>query len=79
MTQPMPDVMHGCVFFVGRSFPPETAAVIRNEIGAKNSLKKSLVAWNLKQPFIWTIYKWLFQWDDSKSLHGKWLEITKHL
>ena len=22
---------------------------------------------------------WLFQLDDSKSLHGKWLEITKHL
>ena len=22
--------------------------------------------------------KWLFQLDDSKSLHGKWLEITKH-
>ena len=21
---------------------------------------------------------WLFQLDDSKSLHGKWLEITKH-
>ena len=26
-----------------------------------------------------TIYKWLFQLDDSQSLHGKWLEITKHL
>ena len=23
-----------------------------------------------------TIYKWLFQLDDSKSLHRKWLEIT---
>ena len=21
---------------------------------------------------------WLFQLDDSKSLHGKWLELTKH-
>ena len=26
-----------------------------------------------------TIYKWLFQLDDSQSLHRKWLEITKHL
>ena len=26
-----------------------------------------------------TIYKWLFQLDDSRSLHRKWLEITKHL
>ena len=25
-----------------------------------------------------TIYKWLFQLDDSKSLHGILLEITKH-
>ena len=25
-----------------------------------------------------TIYKWLFQLDDSQSLHRKWLEITKH-
>ena len=25
-----------------------------------------------------TIYKWLFQWDDSRSLDRKWLEITKH-
>ena len=25
-----------------------------------------------------TIYKWLFQLDDSKSLCRKWLEITKH-
>ena len=25
-----------------------------------------------------SIYKWLFQLDDSKSLHKKWLEITKH-
>ena len=25
-----------------------------------------------------TIYKWLFQLDDSKPLHRKWLEITKH-
>ena len=25
-----------------------------------------------------TIYKWLFQLDDSKSLYRKWLEITKH-
>ena len=24
------------------------------------------------------IYKWLFQLDDSQSLHRKWLEITKH-
>ena len=23
-----------------------------------------------------TIYKWLFQLDDSQSLHRKWLEIT---
>ena len=22
--------------------------------------------------------KWMFQLDDSKSLHKKWLEITKH-
>ena len=22
--------------------------------------------------------KWLFELDDSKSLHMKWLEITKH-
>ena len=22
--------------------------------------------------------KWLFQWDDSKSLHDKWLKLTKH-
>ena len=26
-----------------------------------------------------TICKWLFQLDDSQSLHRKWLEITKHL
>ena len=26
-----------------------------------------------------TIYKWLFQLDDSQSLHRKWLEIPKHL
>ncbi len=26
-----------------------------------------------------TIYNWLFQLDDSQSLHRKWLEITKHL
>ena len=26
-----------------------------------------------------TIYKWLFQLDDSQSLHRKWLETTKHL
>ena len=25
-----------------------------------------------------TIYKLLFQLDDSKSLYRKWLEITKH-
>ena len=25
-----------------------------------------------------TSFLWLFQLDDSKSLHGKWLEITKH-
>ena len=25
-----------------------------------------------------SIYKWLFQLDDSQSLHRKWLEITKH-
>ena len=25
-----------------------------------------------------TIYKWLFQLDDSQSLHRKWLQITKH-
>ena len=31
-----------------------------------------------KSPFP-SIYKWLFQLDDSKSLHRKWLEITKHL
>ena len=24
-----------------------------------------------------TIYKWLLQWDDSKSLDRKWLQITK--
>ena len=26
-----------------------------------------------------SIYKWLFQLDDSQSLHRKWLEITKYL
>ena len=25
-----------------------------------------------------SIKKWLFPLDDSKSLHWKWLEITKH-
>ena len=35
------------------------------------------LTWNPKQPFI-SIYKWMFQLDDSKSLHRKWLEITKH-
>jgi len=25
-----------------------------------------------------TIYKWLLQLDDFKSLHSKWLDITKH-
>ena len=25
-----------------------------------------------------SVYKWLFQLDDSKSLYRKWLEITKH-
>ena len=34
--------------------------------------------WNVILEPQTTIYKWMFQLDDSKSLYRKWLEITKH-
>ena len=36
---------------------------------------RQIFSWNPLGP---TIYKRLFQLNDSQSLHRKWLEITKH-
>ena len=35
----------------------------------KTAITHTMGTWNPKQPFI----KWMFQLDDSKSLHRKWL------
>ena len=35
-------------------------------------LETPIFSWNSKEP----VFLWLFQLDDSKSLHTKWLEIT---
>ena len=38
--------------------------------------RNPVCTWNSKQQT--TSSLWLFQLEDSKSVHGKWLEITKH-